>query len=710
MTVAAIVFALSMLAASIASSRPVSLAQPATGSSGTTNTTGDPGPRRDAPAPQDVVSNDQLLKLVDQTSWVAPEDTFSLVLEIGQEIPEDAALAIRVYPRVGGRIMFDQSIRGERLGSPLKPLLPATPLASMDRDDRGRVTATLEVSSKSTPEFGVHLSDSGVYPVSVAITDEGGRELAHLITHLVRVPTTETPGPPLAVSVVVPIDAAPAHQPEGTISFDTTTRSSLEDAVARMAAYPDVPVTIDPTPETIQALAQEHTGEDAGLTALRSTSPGRQILTNTYVKLDLGAWVKEGRTDRIDEQMSVGAAALAELLGGPTDQRSAILDQTVSSEALDFLQDKGVEQVVVPQDQLSALPSNAQRVTFTQSFDIETPSGATLHAVASDAELLSRLGATDDPVLNAHLALADLAVLYMDAPSLSRGVALVLDPDIGVDGETLDALLKGLRGRPAVVDGGGRSILGAVTLDDLFRVTDPARSPSSRDSGTSTLTREYSTTHTGNLGGLPDQLDTAYRQLESFRLLTKDNQALIRPLENQLLIACAAGLSSRQRDSHIDAVTTRIRSSSDAILAPADQVMTLTSRSGRIPLTLDNQLPYDVAIEIHLTSEKLDFPEGDTIVADLPANANTRIEIAVEARVSGSFPLDISVHSPDGELLITSTRFTVRSTAISGLGLALSLGAGAFLLIWWVRHFRRVRKAKRLLAYDYPALKDITSV
>ncbi|MDZ7734331.1 MAG: hypothetical protein U5R31_15765 [Acidimicrobiia bacterium] len=39
----------------------------------------------------------------------------------------------------------------------------------------------------------------------------------------------------------------------------------------------------------------------------------------------------------------------------------------------------------------------------------------------------------------------------------------------------------------------------------------------------------------------------------------------------------------------------------------------------------------------------------------------------------------------------------MRSTAVSGLGLVLSGLAALFLAVWWIRHFRRGRRDRRLL-------------
>jgi hypothetical protein len=51
--------------------------------------------------------------------------------------------------------------------------------------------------------------------------------------------------------------------------------------------------------------------------------------------------------------------------------------------------------------------------------------------------------------------------------------------------------------------------------------------------------------------------------------------------------------------------------------------------------------------------------------------------------------------APDGELQVGRTRITVRSTAFSGVGVVLSVGAGTFLAAWWIRNVVKTRRDRR---------------
>ena len=81
----------------------------------------------------------------------------------------------------------------------------------------------------------------------------------------------------------------------------------------------------------------------------------------------------------------------------------------------------------------------------------------------------------------------------------------------------------------------------------------------------------------------------------------------------------------------------------------------------------------------------------------LDANRTTTQAIPVKARTSGAFQLTVRLRSPDGQLSLGATRFTVTSTVASGVGLLLSIGAGLFLALWWGSHWRTVRRARRLV-------------
>jgi hypothetical protein len=176
-------------------------------------------------------------------------------------------------------------------------------------------------------------------------------------------------------------------------------------------------------------------------------------------------------------------------------------------------------------------------------------------------------------------------------------------------------------------------------------------------------------------------------------------------LDRQVLVSEAAGLDGDTRNAYLDGVSASIDTQVAGIKTPQDQTVTLTDRSGDIPITIENQLDYPVEVQVQLTSDKLEFPEGSVRTVTLPPSTPTQIDYRVESKASGAFPVDVSVQSPDGGIVVGSARYTVRSTAISGVGLVLSVGAGAFLLLWWARHWRGIRRDRRLVSTAHPSMR-----
>ena len=104
--------------------------------------------------------------------------------------------------------------------------------------------------------------------------------------------------------------------------------------------------------------------------------------------------------------------------------------------------------------------------------------------------------------------------------------------------------------------------------------------------------------------------------------------------------------------------------------------------------------PYPVHVVISLASDKFVFPNGSSqsLTLDRPT---TSVRMVAQARTSGDrLPIDVTLRTPDGQLILARTVLTVHSTAISFVGVALTVLAGAVLLAWWVRTWRKSRRRR----------------
>ena len=131
------------------------------------------------------------------------------------------------------------------------------------------------------------------------------------------------------------------------------------------------------------------------------------------------------------------------------------------------------------------------------------------------------------------------------------------------------------------------------------------------------------------------------------------------------------------------------------IHSPERSTITLTSSEANIPLTFRNDTDKIVPIHIALTSDKLVFPDGTDRNVELEPGKNQTVRIAVETRSSGTFPLLMTVTTAGG-LPIQTSEVIVRSSFVSGVGVFLTVGAIAFLALWWGWDIRRRRRRRQM--------------
>ena len=116
-----------------------------------------------------------------------------------------------------------------------------------------------------------------------------------------------------------------------------------------------------------------------------------------------------------------------------------------------------------------------------------------------------------------------------------------------------------------------------------------------------------------------------------------------------------------------------------------------------MPFSFQNRAGIPLRVELRIISERLtveDFDDGESTTLVLEPGVTTH-RFRLRALGSGSFPVSIELHSPDGELLVGKAQAALRATTPTGVGLALTIGAAVFLASWWLLDSRR-RKNRRL--------------
>jgi len=616
-----------------------------------------------------------VLALSYQTPWVGGSGDFSLRLHLERPSgPSDPEVAVTIYPAVATRSEFVLTV-ADKIGP--APLLPvqALPVSALVPDTAGDVTVNLRLADRLS--LG---KEDGVFPVRVALRERSSeRVLQQFTTHIVYLPGQHT-GEKLGLALVLPVHAAAGLPPNGNRQLQGI--DDLAAVGAGLEATANTPIALAPTPETLATLAASSDDKAvAVLKSLQQRASTSTVLAGTYVPTNLPALLDGGLSSDATTQIARGSDTVAETLRVRPDTRTWLAQGPLDDASLAMLGQRGIDRVVTSDADLK--PDTGQRLTVTQPF-LVSGGERQLPAAVADPGLSTYFDNRTAPALAASHLLADLAVIYLDQPGGDRrGVVAVAPRSWRVDRQLLEAAVAGLNQNP---------IVEPVSLDTLFTGVTPAKGDNGR-----TVQRRVAPVGPGGLADMVAELRSSRVRLDALGSVLGPGTADHCNLDERLLLAESTDLrTNRQRQAYLDAVLAGIDSQRQAIRIPGGRSFTLTARSAEIPVTFQNRTGARAKVVVKVQSEKLDFPQGNTQLLDL-SRLNTTQRFSVVSRTSGAFPVRITLESPDGNLMIGQARFTVRSTAASGVGLAVSIGAAVFLAVWWGRHALRGRRARRLV-------------
>lgn len=631
------------------------------------------------------------IELVGQTAVAEPGGTFEVRLRL-EGIPGDGSLRLDLHQRVRSRSELAVTMDGAGLGNLVTQQV--SPIDALAPDADGVRTLVL---SLDPTVGGLTLPSQGVYPVAVRAFDAGTTEVASLVTHLIAPPSGTDESPPLAVAVTAHLGAPPARQPDGTTRIGDPARRTLGALAGAFAAVPDVAATLTVTPETVDVLASSPDEVDLALLELiRAAVAGRTTLRTPYVDVSVDQLARAGLGDELAEQLRRGEEVLRDELGASPVAAAWLAAPDLGAAGLEALADAGVEHAVVGADQVTALPAGVLSFSLAQPFALTAPdddrpgrpdpSGIT--ALAVDPIVAERLAGDGSPALVVSRVMAELAMVRLERPGIPRALVVPVHDDL--DPAVVTALLEALgSGAPfeplPVVEAIDAT---APVRDAAGNVVERALEPTDREAALSSAE--------------VIRLRSARQLLATFDGLLGGGHPRTAELAPHLLLATARSLTQDERQAHLDTVAGQVEEVASAVSTPERSTITLTAREGTVPLSIRNEAGMPLEVSIRASSDKLEFPGGDVQQITL-TEETTRIDIAVLARASGSFPLDVEVTTPDGRRQLTATRFTVQSTAVSGVGIVLSVGAGLFLVAWWASHWRRTRRSARLISTDHPA-------
>jgi hypothetical protein len=186
------------------------------------------------------------------------------------------------------------------------------------------------------------------------------------------------------------------------------------------------------------------------------------------------------------------------------------------------------------------------------------------------------------------------------------------------------------------------------------------------------------------------QLISRYRAI----LADPGSTALPEQLSRDLLLTEGSYLIERERLGWdwLNSITTRVQGELGKVGADTQQVVTLTSSGGRIPVRLTNDAEQALKVRVELLSSRLRFPGGNSRLLTLDPGQTRVLVFDAAAQTTGTFPVQVAVQTPEGDVL-SESRIIVRSTAYNLVALTVTLGAILVLMaLWGRRHISLKRR------------------
>lgn len=625
-----------------------------------------PASGQESPAQAEAV-----MTLVAQTSEVAANGQFQVLLDI-KGAPANSDVAVDIYKPITAAVDLLASSSDNLADS--QATFEPIPLSDQPTQQQTTgFTILLYAPGTRSPtgsasNWPYSLDEAGVYPIKVRLRDADDALLTSFVTYLVRQPSPtdadSTPVTRAKVALVTAVHQPPAIGPDAAKEpLNTTFTKALSRVLAQFEAQPRLPATFAITPETASRLGSDPGSSDT-LTALTEelAREDRELLDAPFVKVDPASLVGNGLAAELTRQAQLGRRVLDDVLDEPR-RDIWVIDHPVDPTTVEALGAVGVSHLVLP---TSAVSGGQPTLPLT----LPGAAGG-IDAVTMGVFGLAT-GPTTDPVLSAHQLFGQMAASASLNPAGSA-ITLAIDPET-VDPVQLETLFSGLAK--------AGSFLQASTVSSLFD-----------DLPAASTTANLATPKRSQLGAYPELVRNTHGLLASYSSMLIDGTEDIQAFERPLAVTASTDLALPTRRGLLRAEQARLGATLAGISTPPRDRVTLGARDARFPLPITSTLGQPVKVVISLeASDRLSFP-NDTIEATLTSE-RTMVEIPVRTRATGDTPLNITVRTPDGRLL-TQSRYRVRSTAVSGMGVLLTIGAGGFLALWWGRNWARTRRQGR---------------
>ncbi|HUH07261.1 MAG TPA: DUF6049 family protein [Egibacteraceae bacterium] len=643
------------------------------------------------------------------TGTLLPEAEFRIqvrVVNTGAQALEGLRVLGTVHNRIASRYelqqALDDGVVGDLWASYQTDVDPIPPRGS-------RVVAI----TRTSEELGFARPDEkfGVYPMRVQV-QQFGAAMDEARTSLVVTPRTVAQ--PLLAALVAPIDHAPAlldanaYEADGLVAA-VGAEGRLSRIVTALAQAPAIPITVatnglvleeaadladgftlvsgadrvDVSPTDRQAAAGQAFADHLDTVVARRPT---QHIAFAYASADLVALVRGDMALEANRHIEEGLRAARRLTRGAPTQGILWPPAGLDPETLGMAATAGIDTVLLSERYLNIPRVRDLPLSPSPVRRLRTEAGEPITALVPDPWLEELMAEPPAGGLAAMIQriLAETAVVYFERPNAAQSRGLLLappqqwDPPPGMVEELVQRISSAPWLRPA-------------TLSTLADGVPPQQSPADLRYPQVERSAELEPAYVA-------ELSQARRHIGSMATVLPTNDI---PARLDRIVRAAA--SSHFRDPTrrpvgarllrgISASATRLYS---AVSVDDQSPVTLTAAEGPVPITIRNTSDTPLRVLVRLNSPRYDFGEDGSREVILPAGQQETLTFRVRPLTpGGTYPIRVTVEDLHGALALANGTVVVRSAVYSAAALAVTVGAGVFLLAWWIYHAVRRRQLR----------------
>ncbi len=597
----------------------------------------------------------------------------------------DAALVVTVYRAVTTRAEATAAQAGD-LGRSIDSV--DLPLATLPRPASDQVSASVTLETTTRTAGALQLAQPGLYPVVLELRD-AGVVLGELLTFIHRLPSATDPQE-------VPLPVAMAMTTKSAVVLDDNAKVIIDDAVlaelthlADLLEASTMPVAVRVPPGLLLAVGQYG---DAGAAVAQRLAAGltrNEVLSAPRYPLDPSLAAAAGQQGMFTEWLRQGEDDLTGFMANLPSDSLAFMNGPLSDGGGSLLRDLGTRLIVTTPEVFDPLKNSTGIFTdSSQLVQLEVVPGITIDATLVDRDLDGVLGrGTTAPVLTGIYTATHLLAYRQEIVDITkdrngnsvgdpsrRGVTLGTTDLSLPNTDTYRAITSLLADTPGLMP---------TTLEALGVRTQQLALP---DRGEVVVGLAQTVE-----GSIADRVAAVAELTEA----TRTTGSML-PANDPRLAAWGTTINmlptSALTDAQVSTTAATINSELNAIRAavelPTPFDFTLTGRKTTLPIRLYNHSDVPLNVRVHMFSSKLVF--GNDVAVEIPPQSYSSVDIEIEARTNGSFPVTLTVLTPTGDILAEPVPLNASVNALSG-----NLFTGALLLVvflWWVRHARRSRR------------------